>query len=156
MHRALLVNLIAAVGLAACATPPPAPVADTGWRWSAYSDAEGLAKLAFGTPDSDDVVLMLTCEASARGVEIVAPARRLGPMPLILTSGPDTLRLRAKAEPAEAFDGALVSARTTSAEPVLARFSQTGALSVRVDGEALPLAPAPAADAAAFLAHCRG
>ncbi len=143
---------IAALGLAAC-VHEPAPVAPApGMTWI-LSEAEGEgAKLAFGTPHSDDLLLMLSCAPRSGQVEIVASAPAGQKAPIGLSSGGKTQKYATEVDAAPG-DGAMLSARTTAADPVIARFGQTGELAV-IAGPRRTVLPGAADKSRRFVDSC--
>ena len=131
MRRRSLFSLFAALSLAACAHPM-APVAtgpEMAWSLS-HAEGEG-AKLAYGQPQTDNVVLMLTCAPRSGAVQVsmTAPAG-LGAEALRLSSGGRSARLAGQSAPSGLGDGLLVEGEARADDPVLARFAQSGELAV--------------------------
>ncbi|MGZ3367088.1 MAG: hypothetical protein ACXWKY_20525 [Caulobacteraceae bacterium] len=94
----------------------------------------GEAKLAYGRANSDDVRLMLTCEAGKRQVEITDAAHgqaRAGDM-LVLTSGKARSALAASLEPNDETGGKLAIAHADPALPALDGFRRSGEIAVKL------------------------
>lgn len=156
MRCAVPLSLVAALALCACATrdPAAAPPSDgMAWRLTPAADGDE-AKLAYGVPDTDDVVLMLACRPGSGAVQVTATAPT-APARLTLRSGSAVSSLPIQSEPAEIQSGVLVEAATTVADPALAAFARTGALSFDLGGRATALAAAPD-QARRFVATCAG
>ncbi|MET0272575.1 MAG: hypothetical protein ABW360_06260 [Phenylobacterium sp.] len=155
MRRRAVLSLIAACLLAACAHQT-APEAMAGMDWS-FTDAAaggGEAKLAFGAPNSDNVVVMLACQAKS-GRIAVSTVEASPAAAITLTSRGRTSRHAAQALPNELGDGTLVEAQAPAADPTLASFAETGQLAVAVGGRKLALPDADRADARKFVDGCR-
>jgi hypothetical protein len=155
MRRRAVLSLIAACSLAACAhQTAPSAMAGMGWSFTDAQAGGGEAKLAFGAPASDNVVLMLACQA--RSGRIAVSTVEAAPAPSItLTSRGRSSRHEAAALPNELGDGTLVEAQAPAADPTLARFAETGELAVAVGGRRLALPNADRADARRFVDGCR-
>lgn len=161
MGRAVSIRLIAVGGLAAgslsaCASEPPPPAKPGGMAWTlSHVESEG-AKLAYGRPQSDDVVVMLTCEPRSNQVRISAPAGSGAAHALALSSGPRTGRYPAEAGPAGFGDGLVLESTTRPDDPVLANFAASGRLSINAGQGAVALPAADPGQARAFVASCAG
>lgn len=159
MGRAVSIRLIAAAGLAAtlaaaCASEPPQPTQTPGMGWS-LSQVEGEgAKLVYGRPQSDDVVIMLTCEPRSNQVHIAALADKGAAHELALKSGDKQRRYPAEAGPAGFGDGLVLESATRPDDPVLAAFAASGRLSVDAGGRAVAVPAADPRRARTFLASC--
>jgi hypothetical protein len=121
-----------------------------------FSDApaEG-PKLVLGGPETDDVSLLMTCAPRSGRVDIVVVGRLSDPAVVELRSGKVVGRYAGVGEADEETQGARDIAFHVSADdPVLARFAQTGELSIIFPTRRvlLPNGFAPAHD---FLARCR-
>jgi hypothetical protein len=156
MRRRAVVSLIASCALAACAHQT-APSAMAGMSWIATTaDAGGEAKLAFGAPNTDNVVLMMSCQPGSGRIALST----LEPAPIrtrvmTLTSRARSSKHAAVAMPNELGDGALVEAQAPAADPTLTRFAETGELAVAVNGRRLSLPGAARDDARRFVDSCR-
>jgi len=134
-HRALSSLAIgtALIALTACTTAPDAPevIAGAGaptpvegYDWFLHADA-GETILAYGLADSDEVKLHLACRTGSGRLDLTAhgphDAREIH-----LESGGDTERFPAASEPSVIHDGALLTASTTTDQPVFLRFRRLG------------------------------
>ena len=90
------------------------------------------ATLAYGRPNSDDVALVLECQAGSGQVDISDIARRSGANGLILTSGTSRVVLPTRTD--TTLGPATLWARASSAAPVLAAFRRTGRIGVQSPG----------------------
>jgi hypothetical protein len=149
-----ILNLSASMLLAACAHP--APSGAPGMAWSASrTDSEG-AKLAFGQPQSDIVLLMLTCQPRSGLVRLSATAPVGATGALQVVSNGERQRLDGEVVPGMTTDGVLVQATASARSPALARFASTGDLMV-VEGRRRTALPARGHERAAiqqFFAAC--
>ncbi len=146
----LLVLTLGGLTLGGCAYDrPSAP----GYAWS-YMDSEGEGpKLAYGRPDSDDVVMMLACAPRASTVTLTATG--LSGDEIALASGRKVTRLKAGVAPSAISDGVL-EARTSVDASALRAFRRTGDLDLLVADErhSLDAAPADQRDVKAFFKAC--
>ena len=156
MQLRAIIGLSLAVGLCACATEmtPLAGPANMAWAFNQNPD-EG-AKLAYGAPASDNVVLMMTCQPGSSRVALSAVTTEKSPRGVTLVSGASKGVFRGAAAPG--FDGGvLVEANAPVAAPALEAFRKTGDLSL-IDGARKVQIPAGAKDKAAvarFFDACR-
>jgi hypothetical protein len=103
----LLVLALGGLTLGACAHDrSSAP----GYAWNYMNSAEEGPKLAYGRPDSDDVVMMMACAPRASTVTLTATG--LSGDEIALASGRKVTRLKAGAAPSDMSDGVL-QARTS-------------------------------------------
>lgn len=128
MRRRAVLTLAASCLVVACASQGQGAL--PGLAWFLYeSEGEG-AKLAYGAPASDNVVLMLTCQPNSGQVMVSA------------TSSDDTalIRLKSAGETADFFgeagpsglgQGVYVEASAPADHPALTRFARTGELSLQ-------------------------
>lgn len=106
-----------------------------------FNQDGGEAKLAYGRANSDDVRLMLSCQAGQRQVEITDAAHgeaRKGDQ-LVLTSGKARSALAADVETNEESGGKLVIAHADSALPALDGFRRSGDIAVKLGAKAYAL-----------------
>lgn len=129
---------LAGMALAGCAYDrSSAP----GYAWSYMTgEAEG-PKLAYGRPDSDDVVLMMACAPRASALTLTATGLTGGE--IALASGRKVTRLKAQPLGSDMGEGAL-EARTSVDASALSAFRRTGDLALLVADERHSLAAAPA------------
>jgi hypothetical protein len=124
MYRAVIAATLAGFALSGCASAPaPAP---SGFGWSfAENPGEG-AKLAYGRPQSDEVLIMMTC---APGAQVMLSAAAVNNSRIMLTSGQAKTSL--DGEVAESFDGqGYIEAATSSRGPALREFRRSGDLTL--------------------------
>jgi hypothetical protein len=122
--------------------------------WS-LSQVEGEgAKLAFGKPQSDDVLVMLTCEPRSNRLRVSAPASTNGRF-IGLSSGREARRYVASAGPAGFGDGVVLEAEARPDDPVVTRFAASGQLALDVDGRRLALPADDPRQAREFVNSCR-
>jgi hypothetical protein len=134
----LLVLTLGGLMLAGCASDRSSP---SGYGWT-YMDNPGEGpKLAYGRPDSDDVVMMLACAPGASAVTLTATG--LKGDEIALASGRIVARLKARAAASDMNDGVL-EARTSVDASVLSAFRRTGELDLLVADERHGLDAAPA------------
>jgi len=156
MARRLLPNalpLLLTLGgltLGACAHDRPSA---SGYAWSYMDSAEEGPKLAYGRPDSDDVVMMLTCAPRTSAVTLTTTGLAGGE--IALASGRSVTRLKAQAAPSD-MNGAALQARTTVDASALRAFRRTGDLDLLVADErhGLDAAPAGQRQVKAFFKAC--
>ena len=156
--------LFVLTALVACAGPPDTgsgpglgPEADTR-QWN-YGHQGEQARLAYGTPDSDDVPLLFSCRNGSGEVEVSRDNQRPG-SPITLASGPVTAILRGQEQADLANDGGtvIVAARAPVDLPVLVSFRRTGRLAlVEREGRAdLPATVQEQVLIEQFFAACSG
>jgi hypothetical protein len=131
MSRAIIIAAIAGLALSGCVTRTMDAPASYSWTYSANPD-EG-AKLAFGRPQSDEVVLMMVCDDS----RIMLSAAGLNSPRLILDSG--ETRTSIDGVIGEGFAGApgLIEASASMRTPALEAFSQSGDLDLTSGGRTI-------------------
>jgi len=151
------VTVIALAGLLAAAAVPVS--GQEGRQWIASQSPEG-ASLIYGTPQSDDVLLRFSCDATTKELTVAFAFEPVGAMDgmqldMELFSDGGGLVLNATGE-RMLMDDAFVLEAKTSLEPELRQILTQGeTLSIMVqDGvEEIPLAGA-AKDAAALFEQC--
>ena len=156
MRLRALLGLSASCLLAACAHQGDGG-GIKGMAWSLHhTEAEG-AKLAYGQPASDNVVLMLSCRPQSGRVlvSLTAPAGA-APNSIELKSRRQSTRLPGAAAPGLG-EGAIVEAEATVADPALKSFARTGDIAIVEEGRAakLPAGRAEKAAVADFFAQCQ-
>ena len=150
MTRRIAASLIAASMLAACAHEGGG--GEPGMAWSLTSTAEEGSKLSYGLPDSDNLIVMLTCRPKAGEVRIwVTGADAAKPSALVLSSGKRNLRSSVKRveDDYETFL-AIVPAN----DAVFTSFAATGTLGLSFNGRTTDL-PGARAYAQKFADVCR-
>lgn len=126
-----------------------------GMAWSLHhSEGEG-AKLAYGQPASDNVVLMMSCQPRSGRVLVSLAAHGGAPSAIELKSRRQTSRFEGAAAPGLG-EGAIIEAETSAADPTLQSFARTGDLAVVEQGRAarLPAGRAERAAVADFFGQC--
>jgi hypothetical protein len=146
----LLVLPLGGLTLGACAHDQPS---QAGYGWNYLNNTGEGPKLAYGRPDSDDVVMMLACPPGASAVTLTTTAARDGE--ITLASGRSVTRLRAQAAPSAMGDGVL-EARTTLDATALRAFRRTGDLDLLTADErhSLDVVPADQRQVKAFFKAC--
>ena len=136
--------------LGACASDQPSA---PGYAWNYMDNAGEGPKLAYGRPNSDDVVMMLACAPHASAVTLTATG--LPGDEIALASGHWVTRLKAQAAPSDMSDGVL-QARTSVDASALSAFRRTGDLDLLVANErhSLDAAPADRRQVKAFFKAC--
>jgi hypothetical protein len=116
--------------LGACASAPEARSDARTWI---LGGEDGEARLAYGTPDSDDAPLMMRCQTGSGRVTLSRDAARPGEG-LALASGDRKVVLHGAEEPDMLNgQGVIVTAQTGLENPVLRRFRDTGRLAMISD-----------------------
>jgi hypothetical protein len=136
----------------AVATAAPVPVA--GYDWFYHADS-GVASLAYGLKESDEMRLGLECARGDGKLELTATAPT-GSRDIRLESGGDTETFAAQGEPSELHDGDFLTAQTKTNLPVFQRFRRIGWIA-QWQGErreTYAAHPAAAADIERFFAFC--
>jgi len=129
MKRALrlLPGFLVALMLGACATGPDAASDARSWILNSEGDE---ARLAYGTPQSDDAPLMMRCRPGSGRVTLSRDAARPGEG-LTLASGDRKVTLHGAEEPDMLNgQGVIVTAQTRPDSPVLRQFRETGRLAL--------------------------
>jgi hypothetical protein len=126
---AALFALTLAAGLAGCAHEKQDAAA---YRWSYLADAQEDPRLAYGRPNSDDVVLMMSCRPG-RG-EIDLSAVGLTEREMVLASGRSETRFTT-ARIDDAMSEGLVQARGAASAPALQAFRKSGDLALLTKGQ---------------------
>jgi len=129
---------LAALGLAAalagCAHEKPA---STGLQWAYVSDDAAEPRLAYGRPNSDDVVMMIRCQPGRDQIDLAVAG--LSDAQLVLASGRTESRFDA-ARVEDPMSGDLLEARGKSSTAALAEFRQSGDLALLTNGQRHSLA----------------
>lgn len=128
---AAVLLILAALAVTAGCASDRAPAPD-GYAWN-YLDNPGEGpKLAYGRPDSDDVLVMLNCGEGPAKVTLTATG--LSGREIALASGRVVTRLPAQPIASQAGEGVL-EARTSTDAAALSAFRRTGALDLLVASE---------------------
>lgn len=129
---------------------------DLGWSLH-HAEGEG-AKLAYGQPDSDNVLLMMTCQPRSGQVlvSLTAPASTALETIEIASKGHSS-RLPGASAPAMAEGSSLIEAMTPATDPALQSFARTGDIAVVENGRTahMPVRRAERASVSDFFAQCR-
>lgn len=133
MYRAVIAAAVAGFALSGCATKPVEAPANFAWSYSA-NPGEG-AKLAFGRPQSDDVVLMMVCD----GAHVRLSAAGLSSRDLMLTSNGTATSFNGSVSEGFAGSDGLIEASIPLRSPALQGFRQTGDLNMTSGGRVLKL-----------------
>ncbi len=129
-----MIAVMLAAGLAGCAHEK---VAQDGYRWAYLADAGEDPRLAYGRPDSDDVVLMMRCRPGAGQIDMSAVGVSGGE--LVLASGRSESRFAA-ARIDDAMSEGLMEARGQVSAPALRSFKRSGDLALLTKGQRHSLA----------------
>jgi hypothetical protein len=125
------------------------------WGYTAATDRQNEATLAFGVDGTDAVTAILRCRpGSGRIVISTFPDMAHEGVVVLLRSGSAVSRRRSHAEPDEAADGYLVQTAVSARDPVARPFRQGARLSISVGRERTRLPPAPKALTARFFGSC--
>lgn len=154
MRRRAIFTLVASCLVVACASQGQGAL--PGLAWFLYeSEGEG-AKLAYGAPSSDNVVLMMTCQPHS-GQVMVSAVNSGESAQIRLTSAGERADFLGEAGPAGIGQGVYVEAAAPADHPALARFARTGELSLHeADHSArLPVRIAERGRIRDFFAACR-
>lgn len=156
MRRRTIVGLGLSCLVAACAHQGESGLAGMAWSLN-HAEGEG-AKLAYGQPASDNVLLMMTCEPRSGAVRVsLTTAADEVPGAIALESQGKVSRLRGQALPGMGEGSALLEAETRATDPALASFARTGDISVIQNGRtaAMPVRVQEQPTVRAFFAECR-
>lgn len=155
MRRRAIIGLGLSCLLTAC-THGGYGAVDLGWSLH-HAEGEG-AKLAYGQPDSDNVVLMMTCQPRSGQVlvSLTAPDA-VGVEAIEIASKGHSSRLPGAAAPAMTEGASLVEAMAPATDAALQSFARTGDIAVMKNGRAarMPVRQAERATVADFVAECR-
>jgi hypothetical protein len=153
---------IAAIAGAVCATAVLGSclhsqgIEPQGMAWTSYHTPEEGAKLAYGAPNSDNVVLMLTCAPGSREVQLSTHAAGPGKA-IVLKSGRADTAIPAVAVETGMGHGAYLEATARSTDPALSAFARTGDLALVEPGRTLKMKASRAeqAQVSAFFQTCQ-
>nr|WP_295105530.1 hypothetical protein [uncultured Caulobacter sp.] len=121
--------------LAGCAHEKAAAV---GYRWAYLEAAQEAPRLAYGRPNSDDVVLMISCRPGQDQVNVSAVGLPGGE--IVLASGRAESRFAAAKVNNAMGDGGFLEAQGKASTPALAGFRKSGDLALLTKGERHDLA----------------
>ena len=143
--------LLACATLAACATAYDAGSDQQQWF---YSTDTGETKLVYGTPQSDDVALMLSCRPGSGRVTVSQGGLEPG-RGIVLASSRGSVTLQGASEPDQLNSGVYVEAETPTTTAVLQDFRRSGRIIVGGEGgRVLYATPAERAQIEQFFAAC--
>ena len=154
MRRRAIFTIVASCLVVACASQGQGAL--PGLAWFLYeSEGEG-AKLAYGAPSSDNVVLMMSCEPHS-GQVVVSATNESDSAQIRLTSAGQSADFFGEAGPSGVGHGVYVEAAAPADHPALARFARTGELSLHEADHAarLPVRIAERRRIRDFFAACR-
>ncbi|MDQ0462363.1 hypothetical protein QO010_000111 [Caulobacter ginsengisoli] len=147
--------LFAMLGMAlgSCATPP-AGVGGFAWNYQ-QNDGEG-AKLAYGAPQSDAVLLMMSCAPDSNRVQVsmLGGSEREGVV-LASNGARDSFGGQAQTDPMSG--GQVVQVEVPANAPSLTQFARTGELTLIDRGRSVQLSAqgGEKAGVSRFFADCR-
>lgn len=146
----LLILALGGVTLSGCANEHPSP---PGYAWRYVEASDEGPKLAYGRPDSDEVLMMMACAPGAAAVTLTAAD--LSGDEITLASDHTVTRMKAQALASEVVGGVL-QARTSVDAAALSAFRRTGDLDLLIADErhSLDAAPADRRDVQAFFKVC--
>jgi methylglyoxal synthase len=150
----LMILTLGGLTLGGCAYDRSASSAQaSGYAWNYVDSPDEGPKLAYGRPDSDDVVMMMACAPRASAVTLTATG--LAGTEIALASGRKITRLKAQPIASDMSDGVL-EARTSVDASALSAFRRTGDLDLLVADErhSLNAAPADHRQVKAFFKAC--
>lgn len=128
-----------AVLLAGCAHEK---VALEGYRWAYLAEGSETPRLAYGRPNTDDVVLMISCRPGQDQVNVSAVGLSGGE--IALASGRTESRFAAARVDDALSQGGFLEGRGKASAPALDGFRKSGDLALLTQGERHSLAAAPA------------
>lgn len=155
MRRHAILGLAASCLLASCANQTPSAM--PGMAWSLQHSPQEGAKLAFGEPSSDNVLLMMTCAPASGQVTLsLLSSADAAPTVIELASGDRRARFAGSTGPAGLGAGAVIEAQAPAADPTLERFARTGSLSLVDEGRRsfLPVRAAERQAVSGFFSAC--
>lgn len=128
MYRAVIAATLAGFVMGGCASAPAVSPSDFAWNY-AENPGEG-AKLAYGRPQSDEVLVMMICAPNA---QVLLSAAAMGGSRLTLASG--NARTALDGAVTEGFDGqGYLEASTSAKGAALAAFRKSGDLTLTSGG----------------------
>lgn len=156
MNRRAIIGLGISCLLASCAHQGQGSRPGMAWSLN-HAEGEG-AKLAYGQPQSDNVLIMMTCQPRSGQVLVSMTAPADAPTNAIhLASKGHNSRLAAETAPGMGEGAAYVEAKAPVTDPALASFAATGDLAVVANGRraAMPVSGAERGAVNGFFAACR-
>lgn len=155
MRRRAIIGLGLSCLLTAC-THGGYGAVDLGWSLH-HAEDEG-AKLAYGQPDSDNVLLMMTCQPRSGQVLVsMTTPSAVGVEAIEIASNGHSSRLPGASAPSMTEGASLIEAIAPATDPALRSFARTGDIAVMANGRAarMPVRQAERATVADFFAECR-
>jgi len=124
-----------AASLAGCAHEK---VGMTGYRWAYLADGGEAPRLAYGRPNSDDVVLMMSCQPGRDQVNVSAVGLSGGE--IVLASGRVESRFAGAKVNDAMSEGGVLETHGKASAPALEGFRKSGDLALLTKGERHSLA----------------
>ena len=126
-----------------------------GYRWAYLEEGPESPRLAYGRPNSDDVVLMISCRPGQDQVAVSAVGLSGGE--IVLASGRTESRFAAARVDDALNQGGVLEARGKASAPALAGFRRSGelALLARAERHSLAAGSADRGQVRAFFKACR-
>lgn len=138
MKRRAIIGLGISCLLASCAHQGQSGLPGMAWSLN-HAEGEG-AKLAYGQPQSDNVLIMMTCQPRSGRVLVSMTAPLDAPSDAIeIASRDHNSRLAADATPGMGEGASYVEAQAAVTDPALTSFAATGDLAVMANGRKSPL-----------------
>jgi hypothetical protein len=113
-------------------------VALDGYRWAYLADGSEAPRLAYGRPNTDDVVLMISCRPGQDQVDVSAVGLTGGE--IVLASGRTESRFAAAKVDDALSEGGFLEGRGKASAPALDGFNRSGDLALLTKGERHSLA----------------
>ncbi|MDO8902720.1 MAG: hypothetical protein Q7V15_15345 [Phenylobacterium sp.] len=167
MMRQLTLSLLLTTTILAA----PASAQDRAW---AYRPAPDPAQLGYATPDSDDLVLALSCSKDSRQLVAHFPVdRRLAttlvggrwlddvgraapwPVSVTIASGEVQTTIPGQADVDALGEGSIIQVEFADRAPVAEAFARTGQIRFSALGGMVEPPPAPRRELRSFLRYCR-
>ncbi len=147
----LLVLTLGGLTLGACAYEHPSP---PGYAWRYMPPNDEGPKLAYGRPDSDEVLMMMACARDGRA-GLTLTAADLSGDEIALASNDTITRLKARVVASEVVGG-ILETQTSVDAAALSAFRRTGDLDLLIADErhSLDAAPSDRRDVKAFFKAC--
>ena len=156
MKRRAIIGLGISCLLASCAHQGQSGLPGMAWSLN-HAEGEG-AKLAYGQPQSDNVMIMMTCQPRSGQVLVSMTTPMDAPSDAInLASKRHNSRLPAQTTPGMGEGATYVEAKAPVTDPALASFAATGDLAVVANGRkaAMPVRGPERSAVNGFFASCR-
>jgi len=150
------------------------PAAAQDYRvWAIALPKEGDAVLRYAFPNTDDLIVGLTCTKKTGQVKVIGaspvrmsemrdpdspPAQPIvlnRPATVVVSSGEAVARIPGQVGPDKDHGGSYMLTELSTASPVIAAFRKTGQLRITVQREVVEAPPAPSGMVRSFLGFCR-